>query len=733
MSVSKLAVYARTVAAVSVLGVLAAPNSAHAVATPVVPPPVSGPNSVSSSPHDKTVYNGRSPVRGLKRAPAGVFLIDATASAGSTGGGEPGLAVNPANPNQVAITRFGGSTWNAPASLLYSTNGGQNWADEASVPPPPGVPGTAGCPCDQTIDYGRDGRLYGTFLTFAPGNPPLTQVVTGSTTNPAQASSWHWNGNPAQLTSGNRTQADQPWLLINRDPNTASQDNAYVAYDDFGAAPDARVAVSYGADPVNITADHKAGTEFPLVTNPGLRLATDHRNGTVYALYQQSTGNIVAQPKTVTYKLNRSTDGGATWSLNGSADGLTVDTVPSDQAPGYKFATNNALLGGVDHAAVDPSNGDVYVAYGQDAGGNNQIKIRRLTPNGSGGLTAGPATNVSTSTNAALPSVAVLADGTVGVLYDTYDGTTVGGFPIVSAHLARSTDHGATFSDVVLQTFQTPQNNGDPRQRVLGDFHQLKAVGNTFHGVFAGNLSGVPATNPPIHALYFRAADKNPAATTLSSSVNPSRYGQAVTFTDTVCPADPSISTATPTGTVTFRDGNNVLGTGTLSPGGGTYCSRTHITTPSLAVGPHTITASYSGDDNYLAGPLERLAQRVNKSGVTTGLVSSANPSIYGHSVTFTDTVCPAHPTAAPTGTVTFKDGKNVLGTRTLSPGGGTHCSRTKISTSRLQPARHTITAFYSGDGNYLAGPLERLTQNVKCPEHHSRGSRSWGGSCRKK
>ncbi|MER6121108.1 hypothetical protein ABT173_00075 [Streptomyces sp. NPDC001795] len=48
------------------------------------------------------------------------------------------------------------------------------------------------------------------------------------------------------------------------------------------------------------------------------------------------------------------------------------------------------------------------------------------------------------------------------VLYDTFDGTTSDGFPIVSAHLARSADHGVTFNDVVLATFQTPKDNGDP-------------------------------------------------------------------------------------------------------------------------------------------------------------------------------------------------------------------------------------------------------------------------------
>lgn len=40
----------------------------------------------------------------------------------------------------------------------------------------------------------------------------------------------------------------------------------------------------------------------------------------------------------------------------------------------------------------------------------------------------------------------------------------------------------------------TKTDNGNPRQRILGDYQQLKAWGNTFCGVFAGN--GVPFGRP---------------------------------------------------------------------------------------------------------------------------------------------------------------------------------------------------------------------------------------------
>ncbi|MFE2729009.1 Ig-like domain-containing protein [Kitasatospora sp. NPDC059327] len=113
------------------------------------------------------------------------------------------------------------------------------------------------------------------------------------------------------------------------------------------------------------------------------------------------------------------------------------------------------------------------------------------------------------------------------------------------------------------------------------------------------------------------------------------------------------------------------------------------------------------------------LVQTVNQASVTTTLASSANPAAFGQPVTFTDTVCPAppstNPTLPPSGTVTFRDGSTLLGTGTLAPGGGAHCAQATLTWSNLAPGTHTITASYGGDGNYLAGPLESLTQTVTC------------------
>jgi LPXTG-site transpeptidase (sortase) family protein len=76
---------------------------------------------------------------------------------------------------------------------------------------------------------------------------------------------------------------------------------------------------------------------------------------------------------------------------------------------------------------------------------------------------------------------------------------------------------------------------------------------------------------------------------TVATSGSPSGFGSTVTFTATV--TEPGAGT--PTGAVEFFDGGISLGTGTLVGGQAIF------STTSLAVGSHTITATYLGDVNF--------------------------------------------------------------------------------------------------------------------------------------
>jgi hypothetical protein len=94
----------------------------------------------------------------------------------------------------------------------------------------------------------------------------------------------------------------------------------------------------------------------------------------------------------------------------------------------------------------------------------------------------------------------------VGVLYDTADGFTTDGFPQFSAHLARSQNGGSSFSDETIEAFTSPDKTdpSDPRQRELGDYQQLKSVGQTFYGTFSGNRLGFGSSISAIDPIFFQ-------------------------------------------------------------------------------------------------------------------------------------------------------------------------------------------------------------------------------------
>jgi len=216
--------------------------------------------------------------------------------------------------------------------------------------------------------------------------------------------------------------------------------------------------------------------------------------------------------------------------------------------------------------------------------------------------------------------------------------------------------------------------------------HSITAVWNG-DGVFSGSTcTSAPLTQTVgLDATY----------TALISSANPSAVGEPVTFTAFV-----SGSFGTPTGTVAFKDGTTTLGSISLVSGIASF------TTSSLSPASHSITANYGGDTNFAASASAMLTQAVGVTTTTTTLISSANPSAAGQSVTFTASVTSSAGT--PTGTVTFLDGAATLATVNLVAGVATY------TTSTLSVGSHSITASYSGTGTFAASSTPTpLTQSV--------------------
>jgi hypothetical protein len=220
---------------------------------------------------------------------------------------------------------------------------------------------------------------------------------------------------------------------------------------------------------------------------------------------------------------------------------------------------------------------------------------------------------------------------------------------------------------------------------------KLPPGSNSITAVYEGDSNNSRSTSAPVNQFVLSVT-----SIALSSSPNPSTYGQAVVSTAAIT----STIGAPPDGeTIIFEQGSTVLGTGTLRGGTATFSDS------ALAVGTKFIKAVYAGDANFTSSTSKTVNQVIAKATTTTTLASSRNPSTYGRSVTFTAIVAPQFG-GIPTGSVIFKDGTITLKTVNLSGGVASY------TTSKLTSGTHRITVTYNGNSNFIGNTAE-VTQTV--------------------
>jgi poly(3-hydroxybutyrate) depolymerase len=194
------------------------------------------------------------------------------------------------------------------------------------------------------------------------------------------------------------------------------------------------------------------------------------------------------------------------------------------------------------------------------------------------------------------------------------------------------------------------------------------------------------------------SAALTPTTTTISSSLNPSSYGQSVTFTATVT----SKNGAPPDGEIiTFMQGLNALGTSPLSGGSATF------TTAALTSGTDNVKAQYPGDSIFKTSTAKAVAQVVGAAATTTILSSSPNPANSGQTVVLTANVTGQIGSASITGSVLFYNGSTKLGSASISGGIAI------FKTVKLSLGTNLLTAVYNGSKTYAKSTSNVVSQVV--------------------
>ncbi|SDF93305.1 Ig-like domain repeat protein [Terriglobus roseus] len=293
-------------------------------------------------------------------------------------------------------------------------------------------------------------------------------------------------------------------------------------------------------------------------------------------------------------------------------------------------------------------------------------------------------TNNNTSTSAAIQQVITKADPTISAGANPTT-ITVGQSTMLTATVASPNGPAPTgtitFANGVTVLGSGPiDGNGTFSLATTGLTTGTDTVTATYSGddYTAGGRANTVVT-----------VNQLTTVTTLASDGTPSDGGSAVTLTATVTMTPGQTAVGAITGNVTFYDGANALRTTQLTNGVAT------LSTTVLTVGTHSLTAKFNGSTNYEVSTSPVFTQVVQSTSSSVALQLSTNNVLAGKSVTMTATVS-AVGVVKPTGQITFMDGATTLNTVSIN-GQGTAA----ITLSTLAVGQHSITATYSGDGNY--------------------------------
>jgi hypothetical protein len=419
-----------------------------------------------------------------------VFVIDMIPNAQSNDtshDGEPNLAVNPANVNQMVGSAFTPNPTGATdlAPVFVSTNAGASWAMRNIVPSANGMTG------DISLDFARrGGTLYTGILR---GGAFLRQAIL-RTNDPFAG------GTMTVLTDHDSLQLDQPYVTAATTNVAGTEtDRVYVGFNAFDqntpsggngqtAAAEFSLNARSAAAPAGFNRRIIEARNTFQQNMPATRFAV-HRSGVIYGLFYRWTAGATPNPVCdIVVVRDDSFATGATpfAALTDPADGLagrlvvtgrTVPAFPANLGQNRLVASNLSI-------AVDPNDStEVWIAWAdRPAGGAYTLHVRRSTDSG----VTWSAADLLTIASATNPGLAINSGGLVGFAYQELTGTAPN--QRWQTHFRRTADNGINWSDMILA--DVPNATG-----FMGDYLDLISVADDFYGIF-------PTLNTPNNANF---------------------------------------------------------------------------------------------------------------------------------------------------------------------------------------------------------------------------------------
>jgi hypothetical protein len=218
----------------------------------------------------------------------------------------------------------------------------------------------------------------------------------------------------------------------------------------------------------------------------------------------------------------------------------------------------------------------------------------------------------------------------------------------------------------------------------------LTVASHTITAEYSGSAADDPSTSAPLTQVVDKATTT--ITVTQSWTGTSSVYGQRLQYTARVRRAAPANPVVPNVGTVDFYNELTPLALGVPLSSAGTAT----LVVTDLPVGLHAIHVDYSGSATDL--PIHTtVMQTVSPASTSTTLKATPLSTTAGKTVTLTAIVRPVAPgSGVPDGSVALFDGISPIASGTVVSG------RLVVTTTSLSVGLHSLTALYSGSGNYL-------------------------------
>ena len=268
-------------------------------------------------------------------------------------------------------------------------------------------------------------------------------------------------------------------------------------------------------------------------------------------------------------------------------------------------------------AAIDPAN--------QPPVGCPAANLDLTGSNFSGALLVGPGGTASVARPIALKNANANQNACRGVTFHfVYSGTATYAHLYATTTSVASSQNPSTYGQSVNFTASVSPVGTPPSPPTgtvtfyegstaiasspVGSNGQATYTTSTFaagtHSIKATFSAGDPTNFSGSSGTLSQQVSRGTAGVTLTSTPNPSIFGQTVTFTASVAISTPPL--ANPTGSVTFYDGGHAIGTVGMTN------DQAKLATAGLAPGTHTVTATYLGDVNFAPSTSNPVTQQVN-------------------------------------------------------------------------------------------------------------------------